>query len=228
MNLKDFNSIAERLGARPEYRGTVITVHGIKTRGAWQKDVTPVFQDAGLRHEPVDYGYALFNVVFRRLQDTVAKRVVDAVIEQERVVPGGPHGVIAHSFGTLCLGRALRVNPSLRLGRICLFGSILPTNFPWYFMWNQGQFELVMNETCEKDRWPRHARRWLRWAGAGASGCVGFNPSLCPVFECPYDWTEHSSLATRLHCERVWIPFLLEGIVPVSGDPVRRLKTGGP
>ena len=214
MNLRDYNAVAERLEARPQYRGTVITVHGMKTYGPWQKEVSLALQDSALRHEPVDYGYVLFKAVCRWMQDSVSEKIIAAFREQEAVVPGGPHGVIAHSFGTLCLGRSLQQNPSLRLSGICLFGSVLPRNFPWKRIWERKQFRSVMNETCEGDPWPRWASWLLRWAGAGASGCDGFMETGAPVHECPYDWTGHTCLGSRLHCEHTWIPFLLEGVVP--------------
>ena len=214
MNLSDYNRFAEKVGTRPQYRGTVITVHGMKTRGAWQKDISPVLQDAAVRHEPVDYGYVLVKVRLRWKQETVANQIVTAAMEQQRAVPDGPHGIIAHSFGTLCLGRALKRNPSLMLGRICLFGSILPTNFPWRVIREREQYDSILNEICDEDPWPRCASRCLWWAGAGASGCDGFVESGASVNECPYDWTGHSQLGTRLHCQQTWLPFLLHGVLP--------------
>ena len=212
--LNDYNSFAEKRGAKAQYRGTVVTVHGMKTRGVWQKDISPVLQDAALRHHPVDYGYLLFGVLLPRIQDAVANKIVRAIDEQQHAVPSGPHGVIAHSFGTLCLGRALQRNPSLRLGRICLFGAIMPRDFPWQVIKKHAQYESVLNETCGRDPWPRTAAKYLSWAGAGASGCDGFLEEGASVYECPYTWTGHSRLGTKLHCENTWLPFLLDGSRP--------------
>ena len=214
MNLSDYNALAEELRSKPQYRGTVVTVHGMNTRGAWQKRVSSSLQDAALRHEPVDYGHLLVGVLLPRMQDRVARQIVAAANEQWLAVPDGPHGVIAHSFGTLCLGRALKCNPSLRLSRICLFGAILPTDFPWHAIRNRAQYESVLNESCDRDPWPRCAARYLAWAGAGAAGCDGFLQRGASVYECPYDWTGHSQLGTALHCKQTWIPFLLDGALP--------------
>ena len=219
MNLNDYNESAEELGVPPQYRGTVVTVHGMGTRGAWQKHISSALQDAALRHEPVDYGYFLINVLMPSSRDTVANKIVTEVVKQQAAVPRGPHGVIAHSYGTLCLGHALKRNPSLRLGRICLFGAILPTNFPWRSIRDRGQYDAVMNETCDRDQWPRRASRYLCWAGAGAAGCDGFAEQGSSIYECPYDWTGHSKLGTPLHCENTWIPFLLYGILPPGYAP---------
>ena len=104
---------------------------------------------------------------------------------------------LRHSFGTLCLGRALQRNPSLRLARICLFGAILPPTFPWSTIRQRAQYESVLNETCTDDPWPRRADRYLFWTGAGPSGCDGFLEGEPSVHNCPYDWTGHSGLASR-------------------------------
>ena len=219
MNLSAYNILAEKLSTKAQYRGTVVTVHGINTRGAWQKRISSALQDAALRHEPVDYGHLLIGVLLPRMQDTVADQIVAAVSKQQIAVPDGPHGVIAHSFGTLCLGRALKRNPSLRLGRICLFGAILPMNFPWQRIRDRAQYESVLNETCDQDPWPRRAARYLAWTGAGASGCHGFLQTGPSVHECPYDWTGHSQLGTPLHCQQTWLPFLLNGTLPPAYAP---------
>lgn len=216
MKLNHYNSCAEQLGTPPQYRGSVVTVHGMTTRGAWQKRISSALQDAALRHEPLDYGYLLLGVLSPWVQDAVANRIIAAVTRQQRAVPDGPHGAIAHSFGTLCLGRALKRNPSLRLGRICLWGAILPTDFPWSMLRNRAQYDSVLNETCDQDPWPRRAARYLGWAGAGASGCDGFSRQPPSVHDCHYDWTGHSQLGTPLHCTQTWLPFLLRGVLPPS------------
>src|SRR4051794_37252344 len=35
----------------------LFSLHGIKTRGRWQKDVTPILGQAGFTVVPLDYGY---------------------------------------------------------------------------------------------------------------------------------------------------------------------------
>ena len=210
MNLSDYNRYAEKLQAPPQYRGTVVSVHGINTRGSWQKHISPLLQDAGLRHIPLDYGYMLIGFLWAH--NWVERQIVDAVFEQRDKAPNVPHGVIAHSFGTFCLGQALKHNPSLRVGRISLFGSILPTNYPWQTV--RGQYQSVLNEACARDRVVKCADRCFWWRGAGASGCHGFSEGGPAVYNRHYPWTGHSRLATRSHCQEVWLPYLLSGTLP--------------
>lgn len=212
MKLEDYNRSAEAIGATPQYRGAVITIHGMNTHGPWQKNITPVLQDAAVRHRPVDYGFTRLRALWPYTKEEVARKIIQAVQEQRRAVPGLRPGVVAHSFGTLCLGYALQCNPSLKLQRVCLFGGILRRRFPWSQLEKHGQFEAVLNETCRKDPWPKIARYLLH--RAGASGCYGFLHRTQSVHECPYDRTGHSNLGTALHCEETWLPFILEGRLP--------------
>ena len=224
MKLREHNLFAEKASERlaeenPDQmlavKGTVTTVHGIKTRGAWQKDITPAFFDAGLRHVPLDYGYRLGPWSSAKVEEDI----VAAIADQRTKVPQGPHGVVAHSFGSLCLGRAMQRNPSLSLGRICLVGSILRTDFPWREVRNRGQYESVLNEASEDDYWVRLARGCPKCIGIGTAGYNGFAVGSPFVYDRRYRGVGHSGLATRSHCEEVWVPYLVRGAVPRAEGP---------
>ena len=146
----------------------------------------------------------------------MAQDIVDAVLRNK--LRCRTSGIIAHSFGTLCLRDALQGNPDLEIERICLIGSIMHRRFPWRKLQEQGQFQLVLNETCRRDWWVHVAPLVPGW-GAGRSGCYGFLDAGASVYDCPYYWTRHSGLATRLHCEKTWVPFLLDGSLPASCAP---------
>lgn len=212
MKLNDYNKSAERVGGAPQYRGAVVTVHGMYTHGPWQKNITPILQDAAVRHRPVDYGFTVCRALWPRTRDDVAGKIIDAVQEQRQVVPNLRPGIIAHSFGTLCLGWALEGNPSLKVERICLFGTILRRRFPWPQLEKHEQYEAVLNETCHKDPWPKIAR--YVFCNAGESGCYGFLDKGTFVHDCPYDSTGHSNLGSALHCQETWLPFILDGRLP--------------
>ena len=207
MKRREYNLFS---GKRQQYRGTVTTIHGINTRGAWQKDVSPYLQDGGLRHLPADYGNVRASVLWSRRK--AEEVILDAVEAQETALEGGPHTVIAHSFGTLALGRALRCNPDLELGRICLFGSILPRSFPWGRV--REQYDEVLNEACVWDVPVWAAGPFMGLIGAGWSGCLGFCEDISTVHNRYYDSTGHSRLGSPLHCRKTWLPFLLDGTLP--------------
>jgi len=59
------------------------------------------------------------------------------------------------------------------------------------------------------------ARRRKNRRKSGASGCRGLTntpPGL--VHEKQYNYTGNSALGTEMHCQKVWIPFILHGALP--------------
>jgi hypothetical protein len=170
-----------------------------------------LLQDAAIRHEMIDYGYLLKGVTSTKTLERVASELAEKYRDaRDR---GLSAGTIAHSYGTLCVGRALEWHPALVLSRVVLWGCILPRDFDWTTLLNRGQVEAVLNETCEQDRWPKVAKFAIR-GGCGPSGCHGFDPVRPEIIERQYAATEHSRLGTALHSESVWVPFLLTGEPP--------------
>jgi pimeloyl-ACP methyl ester carboxylesterase len=212
----EFNRlIQETRHPKPQYRGSVITVHGMNTDGAWQKRLSVHFQDWFLRHIPVTFGKVVAGVLRRRKSEEVAEEIVDAYKSHKSAGIVSQH-VVAHSYGTLSTTRTLELNPDIRLNRIILFGGIVPRDYRWADFVDGKQIEgMILNESCPRDRWPKHAAHFIY--GAGSSGCCGFEPSAF-VVERRYGYTEHSGLATDLHCIEAWIPFLLSG--QVTAQPV--------
>jgi hypothetical protein len=205
MNLREYNELAERLAAPAQYRGAVITVHGMNTRGKWQKDINTALQDAGIRHKPVDYGWRLGSVLRKKTADRVAADILAAYEDHRRHVDDP--GALGHSFGTLAIGRALQIFPDIRLRRIVLFGSILPCDFPWDQIHANGQIEAVLNEMSASDVWPKVAPYCI--PRSGRSGVDGFTTGAAFITSRNFEWTGHSGLSYELHCRESWIPFLI-------------------
>ena len=85
MKRRDYNLLASN---RQQYRGTVTTIHGINTRGAWQKNVSPHLQDGGLRHLPADYGSVKAGLLWSRHK--AEKVILDAVDARTPCWKGAP------------------------------------------------------------------------------------------------------------------------------------------
>jgi hypothetical protein len=209
VKLDEYNRIAEDVpGGKPQYRGAAVSVHGMNTHGPWQKHITTILQDKLIRYIPVDYGFHIRRAI-RPFTNGLLAEVVPLIVRayQDHARFGLSSGAIGHSFGSLAIGTALQRNPDLVFRRVALFGSILTETFSWDVLIRQGQVERVLNESCPADRWPRYARLWI--SGAGASGCDGFRPPRLEIEEVRHEATYHSHLGSELHCEKVWIPFLL-------------------
>jgi len=90
----------------------VISVHGIRTRGAWQKEVNSDLQKAGFRHELLDYDHFwAFQLLIPGMR---ARKVEWFRREYEKCVAGlkTRPSIIAHSFGTYLEHTSLRVHCS--------------------------------------------------------------------------------------------------------------------
>lgn len=216
-SLADFNESAERIApGLTQYRHAVITIHGMRTTGAWQKALTPIFQDNFIRHIPVDYDYRVASVCWPMTTSTISK-VVDKVVaatEEHRLHCEAPPSVIAHSFGSLSIGRALKVRPSLTLTRAILFGCILPRDYPWSRIMDNGQIQSVLHEIGGEDPWPKTPFRRLI-VGSGSAGRDGFlDLADGRVVERKNEWTAHSDLQSAPTYRKVWIPFLVSGSLP--------------
>src|SRR5882672_5133384 len=190
LTLKKFNSLAEARGGKPRYRGATISVHGMNSRGDWQKTLAPCLQDADIRHYPVDYGRVTVGALRRKTIDGIANTILTAYEEQLKYHP--QPSAIGHSLGTLAIGRLLRRKPDVSLRRIILFGSILDCRYPWAELQKEGRVHRVLNESCAKDIWPRVAPFVI--PDSGPSGCVGFTDSSGVVIESRYEDTGHSEL----------------------------------
>jgi hypothetical protein len=152
----------------------VLTVHGIRTRGAWQKQLAPVLAKHGLIPYPVDFD-RLSTIGFLTPW-TRAKKLVwfreeyMRIVTQEHVVRPS---IIAHSFGTFLTCELMRAYPNdIRFNGIIFAGSIVTADFDWRNIAQHEQALAVLNEVGTHDLWPRFAG----WCvpRAGQSGRTGF------------------------------------------------------
>ncbi|MCU1231712.1 MAG: serine/threonine protein kinase [Acidobacteria bacterium] len=210
MNLEEVNALGETLDPpRMRLRGAVITIHGMNTRGAWQKAVSPVLFDAGLRPSHVDYDTVRFGALRRKTQDMIGEKILEHYEEQRRYYP--LPSAIAHSLGSLSLGRLLQRKSAIRLKYVIVHGCILPCDFPWQKLYERDQIKLVLNETGKQDM-PVRFTRWVI-PESGNAGRDGFKPCPSFVLERPNEWGRHSENHYAAHFRDVWVPFLVHGAV---------------
>ena len=214
MNLAEYNEIAARLGAPTQYRAVVLTAHGMRSRGEWQKKINTTLTDAGFLHEPVDYGHVgVLRVGLPATATAAADTFRDAYTQLRKRAP--KVCAIAHSFGTIVVGKALQMNPRLRLENVILWGCVLRCSFPWTTFYMNEQIAAILNEACPRDPLPRLAALACSLHGGGQAGAVGFtdNPNG-RVINRFHTWTNHTRLGTPLHCAEEWVPFIDSGIAP--------------
>ncbi len=165
----------------------VVTLHGIRTRGQWQKQITPYLARHGLIPYHLDYGF--FGVLSFLLPWTRAGRVQWLRGELRDLMDrtGATRvSVIAHSFGTwLALAVLEAENGNIRFDRVVLTGSIVRRDFPWGATLLRKRWICALRNECATGDWVvRAAGLFARLAGplaprTGASGALGFN-TACP------------------------------------------------
>jgi pimeloyl-ACP methyl ester carboxylesterase len=186
----------------------VMSLHGIRTRGNWQKELDQELSKAGFLPVALDYG------LFRALQlvwPASRQKQIEWFRDQYTQVGDRyrtqPPSIIAHSFGTYLVAHAIEYYEELEFDQIILCGSIVPSSFPWSDLIKAGRVRRVLNECAKRDLWVR----LVGWVvkDAGASGVYGFEDSAngC-IIDRPHPKFRHSDYFYRLNYERNWIPFL--------------------
>jgi hypothetical protein len=200
-----------RLAARATTPELVISSHGIRTRGAWQKAVNSELQKQGFRHELLDYGF--FSAVQLILPWSRARKVDWFLAEYEKLVtePGIVPSLIAHSFGTYIVARAMEKYPEIRFDRVIFCGSIVRRNFEWESLIGTGRVGALLNERGGRDVWVKLAE-WII-PDAGASGVAGFSCSGPDIYQRLRPRFRHSDYFYPLNYTNNWIPYLL-GALP--------------
>jgi pimeloyl-ACP methyl ester carboxylesterase len=199
----------------------VVTIHGIQTRGKWQKDITPYLARHGLVPYHIDFGW--FSVL-RFFIPWTRERKIRAIQKELRnlvdKVRARRISIIAHSFGTFVAMESLRRdNGSLLYDRVVLAGSILPCDFDWKTVMSKKWVMAVRNERATSDwvvglalvasRWPL---RWISRLKAGNSGRKEFTQEL-PTLLDDYVVGHHSETHNPLKYER-WARFIAYPLLP--------------
>ncbi len=184
----------------------VVLLHGINTRGVWQKQITPTLAAAGYVPYPLDYGnFRPFMLWSKRARNAKVEWLHEELDRLRMTTQTGRVSAIAHSFGTYLLGGILRKYPEHEFDKLILVGSILERDYPWTDVLDSGRVGCIRNEFGVLDPWPRRARKYVR--GAGDSGCRGFDTVHERLENVKFNF-EHSDYFSNLHCEKFWLPVL--------------------
>lgn len=187
-------------------RKVVISLHGLKTRGVWQKDLVPLLALDGFIPYALDYGYFVLGFLIGRLRNRKIEWLRDEYIRVTTEASCRRPSVIAHSFGTYLVAKLLEKYPEIRFDKIILCGSIVHTEFDWPRVLSCGQVNLVRNDYGRLDIWPQLADRIV--SDAGWSGTTGFTKDHPRLLSKEFRHHEHSDYFHRRHFEEYWLPTL--------------------
>jgi hypothetical protein len=198
-------------------RKVVISLHGIRTRGLWQKDLSPLLSEQGWIYYPLDYGWFwlvpfIVGIFRKRKIEWFRERYQEIRNRYPEVVPS----IIAHSFGSWIVCKAILKYQHLRFDKVILAGSVMPDDFDWRTVYQRSQVTTVRNDRGQKDIWARFSK-FIAW-GTGSSGFEGFSQNEACVIERTYPEYGHSSVFGHDHYLGEWIPFLRASIPFANGE----------
>lgn len=199
----------------------LMSAHGIRTHGEWQKLFASATSGTQARTESFDYGrYGLFRFTVppfnSRLVDkfynwygTTVKTCASVALDRYDKRPSA----VAHSLGSWVIANAMLKYEDVRFDKLILAGSILPRDFDWATLFARDQVAFVRNECGQKDPWPDWAGRFVARTGTG--GTHGFDWFGSTVQNVRCDWFGHSDALMRTHIETQWLPLLFQVPCPL-------------
>lgn len=202
----------ELLELERQSRPVVISIHGIRTRGVWQKEITPSLNYAGFTHVPLDYGrFGLFRFLWRPARQKQVDDFRDNYQRHGANTASGNPSLIAHSLGSYIVTEAM-AKYSLRFDKMVLCGAIVKRDYDWDTAHAHGFVSRVLNDHGRLDIWARLAE--LALSDAGPSGLAGFTRTANGrVVNRDHARFGHSDYFYEQNYAESWIPFL-EGQEP--------------
>jgi alpha-beta hydrolase superfamily lysophospholipase len=185
----------------------VFLMHGIRTNSDWTNRLKTRIEALAPEFvgEPASYGYfpMLPFLLFSARQRNV-RWFMDRYTEALATYPGARFHFAGHSNGTYLLSAGLARYRSLRMDRVYLAGSVIPSAYPWRSLRTAGRIGPIRNDRAAGDwvvgifpgfyEWLGKGIRirWLRDIGTG--GLRGFDdPPLTEYHDMAYFKGGHSA-----------------------------------
>ena len=199
-------------------RKAVISLHGINTDGAWQKNIASTISQLGWVYYPLHYGnfHPLRFCMAHQRNAKVEWFRKEFKIIQDQISPIKP-SVIAHSFGTYIVTKALEKYDFIRLDKLILCGSIAPVEYDWQKLFDNKQITKTRNDSGGEDCWAGIVNKFAR--GTGPSGKNGFSQKHDRLVDINHGKLKHSDYLASDFCEAHWVP-ILEESVPYIGETI--------
>ena len=188
----------------------IVLLHGIRTQAHWAEMVANVLEtELGVRVQPIKYGF--FDVIRFLFPFWTRREPVRKIIQEYRDLrlryPQASISVIAHSFGTYALTKALE-EPDLVFDRVIFCGSIAPESFRVTRYRAQLGRDPILNDCGTHDILPVLAKS-SSW-GYGATGTFGFG---AVGIRDRFSKFSHSTYFKREFVRDYWAPFLRDGTI---------------
>lgn len=133
----------------------VVTVHGIRTFGKWQKNLEVTLKKHIKDIEVYNYSFgflSLFSYFIPPLRVFVYRHFLkffNGIIDEN---PDIHVDIVAHSFGTKIAAQAIKkISQKNLIHTVILAGSVLGQSYPWNKYINQNKVKRVVNDCGTKD-----------------------------------------------------------------------------
>jgi len=201
---------APQTGEPFRHSEVVISLHGIRTRGAWQKDLDTELAQAKFIPRALDYG---FFRAFKLLIPSSRRKQVDWFREQYTRVTENlvqKPSIVAHSLGTYLVASAMDIYDEIEFDQVIFCGSIVSRDFGWSRFVSAGRIRRLLNDCGKRDRWVKLAAWVIN--DAGPSGAYGFSDTAGgQILERHHPQFRHSDYFYSLNFRQNWVPFLKGG-----------------
>jgi intracellular sulfur oxidation DsrE/DsrF family protein len=198
----------------------IMLVHGIRTHAAWTEKIKSVLEKIpNTQVVPVRYQYFsalrfLFPLFTRRAP---IHRFIREYRDLKNKYKEAKISVLAHSFGTYVVTRAIEENSDIELYRLALCGGVVKDDFRFSTYRAQLGPDNVLNDCGTKDIWPVLAKS-ATW-GYGATGTFGFGTNQVRD---RFHELKHSDFFSKKFAEDFWFDYFKSGkIKGTAWDEVR-------
>lgn len=196
----------------------ILSLHGIRSRAAWQKELAAELNRAGFNCLSLDYGYFLALQLIVPHFRTKKLRWFREEYARHVNRSGGRPSIVAHSFGTYIVAGALERYSEIKFDKVIFAGAIVDRAYKWSD-YVPSQVGTVLNDCGGRDFWVMLAPWLVR--DAGPAGRLGFfDGARGSVLNRFRPWFGHSEHFYDLNYVRSWVPFLFNGKCEDAVPPV--------
>lgn len=201
----------------------IVLIHGIRTQAAWAEMVASVLEEQKtVTVRPIRYGF--FNILRFLCPFLTRTGPVRRVLRELRDIrvrdKTARISVIAHSFGTYAIARALE-HTDIEINQLVFCGSIVDENFDPSKHKGQIKTEYILNDCGTKDALPVLATS-CTW-GYGATGTFGFGTNA--IKDRFHDFS-HSEYFNEDFVRNYWAPYFWRG--EITPSPIDRNRATPP
>lgn len=201
-----------------KYKPVVITsLHGFKSHGKWQSNLSNYVSSKSLPTFNFDYGYQFLSCLVPGFKSRIIQKfyhqycllIKNKDYKIDITSPYRRPSIVVHSLGSYILCQALLKHQDIKFDKIILCGSIVDVDFDWDTILKRNQAHFVRNEYSSQDdivKWGWILTRSFK----NFSGLKGFACNSNAFEQAKFDYFEHSTFFDGNHMQTNWLPFFLK------------------